>query len=183
LRAPRFRKLSPLHDSVAWFMWAIESLRLLGNLHPGTSFLTHTGNLVPLPMWPELEPPIDRRQRRALTAVFSKPFSCRKIRPTPQHLWFFHTLRPSFSDHLERHGIFYELFLILQGGTACFRSCCTRAPGHSWRGTARGGVIAWLRQIPWLSTRCAHLTACIAWCQGAPALTKCGRLSGQAEQL
>jgi len=33
LRAPRFRKLSPLHGSVAWFMWAIESLRLLGNLH------------------------------------------------------------------------------------------------------------------------------------------------------
>lgn len=32
---------------------------------------------------------IERRQRRVLTAVFSKPFSCRKIPPTPQHLWFF----------------------------------------------------------------------------------------------
>ena len=56
-------------------------------------------------------------------------------------------------------------------------------PVHRMAGNGTGSYDVWAqpRQIPWLSTRWARLTACIARCQGTPALTQYGRLVGPAK--
>ena len=108
-RALRFRKLSPLLGSVAWFMWAIESLSLLGKLHSGTSFLAHTGNLVPLSMGPELDPPLRDANAGSWLPCFQSPSRAAKSRQLHNISGFFDTLMPSFSDPLERHRVVYQL--------------------------------------------------------------------------